>query len=128
MRGLLDTHALLWFIGGDERLGAEARRFIEDGSNEILVSSCSLWEIAIKHSLGKLQLETSFAELFPVELERNAMAVLGIGTDHLTRLIELPFHHRDPFDRLLIAQALVEDVPILGSDSMFDAYGVNRMW
>lgn len=128
MRVLLDTHSLLWFLAGDDRLSTLARETIEDGQNDVLASIASLWEIAIKHSLGKLELMRPFPELFPAELHSNAITVLGAEVGHLARLAELPFLHRDPFDRLLIAQALVEDLPVVGVDSAFDPYGTRRIW
>lgn len=128
MRALLDTHSLLWFLAGEERLTRQARETIEDGRNEVLASVATLWEIAIKRSLGKLDLERTFSDLFPAELELNAISILGVEVAHLAKLVEMPFHHRDPFDRLLIAQALVEDLPIVGVDPAFDAYGVRRIW
>lgn len=113
MRVLLDTHALLWFITDDARLGRAAKAAIEAPDAEVLVSVASLWEIAIKHALGKLPLARSFADTFPAQLEENAFGLLPIETAHLARLVDLPPHHRDPFDRLIVAQALVEGVPIL---------------
>lgn len=128
MRALLDTHALLWFITDDARLGGRARSVIEAPESDVLVSVASLWEIAIKHALGRLPLARPFAETFPAQLDANASARLPIGTDHLARLVGLPFHHRDPFDRLVIAQALVEGVPVLTRDRAFGAYPVDTVW
>ncbi len=128
MRVLLDTHALLWFITDDGRLGTRARSVIEEAETDVLVSAASLWEVAIKHALGKLPLARPFADTFPAQLDANVFAVLPIGTAHLARLIDLPFHHRDPFDRLLIAQALVEGLPILTRDAAFAAYPVDVVW
>jgi PIN domain nuclease of toxin-antitoxin system len=128
MRALLDTHSLIWFLEGDERLSSPARELIEDGDNAILASIVSLWEIAIKHSMGKLELRRPFAELFPAELEQNAIEVLGVEFLDVARVVTLPFHHRDPFDRLLVAQALEKDLPVVGVDAVFDAYGVERIW
>jgi PIN domain nuclease of toxin-antitoxin system len=128
MRAILDTHALLWFLAGDDRLSARARRLVEDGSNEMLVSVASLWEIAVKHSLGKLDLAGSFEQVIPGQLEANGLAVLHLATSHVARVATLPFHHRDPFDRMLIAQALVEGLPIVGVDTAFDPYGTERIW
>jgi PIN domain nuclease of toxin-antitoxin system len=93
-----------------------------------LASVASLWEVAIKHSLGKLHLSQSFEELFPHHPSVNSIVLLAIRLDHLTRIVSLPFHHRDPFDRLLVAQALVEEIPILSGDDAFDDYGVERIW
>ena len=128
MRVLLDTHTLLWFLAGDERLSLRGRQIIGDPTADLLFSVASLWEIAVKHSLGKLPLARPFAETFPAQLDANAFATLPIRTDHLARLVDLPLHHRDPFDRLIIAQALAEGVPVLTRDRAFDAYAVDVIW
>lgn len=128
MRALADTHTFLWYIAGNERLGSEARAVISDSANQILFSAASLWEIAIKVSLGKLALDEPYDKLVPAQLELNSIDVLPIGFDHLATLISLPFHHRDPFDRLIAAQALSLSVPVLSTDGAFDAYGVLRIW
>lgn len=128
MRFLLDTHTFLWFIGGDERLSATARQLIADIEHELFLSTVSLWEIALKTGLGKLTLRKSFDELFPSELKANEITVLAIDIDALSHLINLPFHHRAPFDRLLIAQAIARQLPIIGKDSAFKAYAVDLIW
>lgn len=127
-RALLDTHTFIWFIGGSERLSSAARALIEARENEMLVSVASLWEIAIKHGLGKLELARPFAELIPDELERQQIGVLNIGVPHLAELVGLPMHHRDPFDRLIVAQARSEALPVISVDPALDAYGVERLW
>lgn len=127
-RALLDTHSFLWFISGNERLSRPARTLIEARENPMLVSMASLWEIAIKHGLGKLSLERPFVELIPEQLERQRIGVLGIEFTHLAELTRLPLHHRDPFDRLLVAQARAEGLPIISVDDALDAYGVQRIW
>ena len=128
MRYLLDTHSLIWFIEGDAKLSVRARQLIDDEANELFVSVASLWEMAIKFSIGKLNLGRPFAELFPEQLVDNSIEMLGVTVDHLWAVCELPFHHRDPFDRLLIAQAVVERLPIVSADVIFDRYGVRREW
>lgn len=128
MRFLLDTHSLLWFLSGDASLSQRARRIIENPDDVILVSIASLWEIAIKHSLGKLKLAQPFDELFPHQLSINSISLLDIQLRHLARISNLEFHHRDPFDRLLAAQSLSEEIPILSSDEALDAYGLERIW
>ncbi len=128
MRYLLDTHTLLWFIAEDKELSDRARRLILDSSSEILISIASLWEIAIKINIGKLVLDKPFNQLFPDELDSHGIDILDITMDHFMQVTTLPLHHRDPFDRLIIAQALVEGMPIIGVDSAFDAYGVSREW
>ena len=128
MRFLLDTHSLLWFLAGDTSLSQRARRIIENPDDVILVSIASLWEIAIKHSLGKLKLAQPFNELFPHQLSINSISLLDIQLRHVARISNLEFHHRDPFDRLLAAQSLSEEIPILSSDEALDAYGLERIW
>jgi PIN domain nuclease of toxin-antitoxin system len=128
MRLLLDTHAFLWFISGDEHLSAQARGLIEDETNDVVLSVASRWEMAIKVSLGKLNLSSPFESLIPEQLASNAIDVLPIIFAHTARVAMLPFHHRDPFDRLLIAQSLVERMPLVSNEALFDAYGVQRVW
>ena len=128
VRYLLDTHTLLWFITEDKELSSRARRLILDASSEILLSIASLWEIAIKVNIGKLDLEKPFEQLFPRELHLHKIEVLDITIDALLQLTTLPLHHRDPFDRLIIAQALDEEIPIISVDTRFDSYGVSREW
>jgi PIN domain nuclease of toxin-antitoxin system len=128
MRLLLDTHAFLWFIMGDGRLSSTARSAIETPDDEKLLSAGSLWEIAIKVSLGKLTLAEPFSQIIPRELVRNGFQVLPLNVAHPSVVAALPFHHRDPFDRLLFAQAQVESLPVVTSDSNFDAYGIKRIW
>lgn len=119
MRLLLDTNALLWVVAGDRRLGAQARADVESAAG-LVVSVATLWEIAIKVSLGKL----GALPTLPTVLERAAVQRLGIEDAHLVRLQELPWEHRDPFDRLLIAQALAEGLTVLTADPAFAGYGV----
>ncbi len=128
MRVLLDTHAFLWFIMGDARLSATARGLIEDATNERLVSAASLWEIAVKVSIGKLTLTEPFEVIIPRELSQNGFQILSITVAHLTILCSLPFHHRDPFDRLLVAQAMSDKMPLVSIDGVVDAYPVTRLW
>src|SRR5262245_47889835 len=107
---------------GDERLGEQADGILENIENEVLLSLASLWEIAIKTSLGKLHLKRPFAELIPRQLVSNEIGLLPIELKHLVVVSDLPFHHRDPFDRLLIAQAISEGIPILTADPAFRDY------
>ncbi|MCW5968995.1 MAG: type II toxin-antitoxin system VapC family toxin [Blastocatellales bacterium] len=128
MRVLLDTHAFLWFIANDSQLSGRSRAILEDGENELLLSGASLWEIAIKISIGKLQLGGSFDSFIPQHLAINRIALLDISLQHLTAVSEMPRHHRDPFDRLIIAQAMTEQMPVISIDDKFDLYPIRRVW
>ncbi len=128
MRLLLDTHTFLWFIMGNSNLSVNARALIEDTANERLLSVASLWEIAIKLSVGKLKLTAPFDVLIPQQLGLNGIELLNIKMEHAAVVAGLTFHHRDPFDRLLIAQAMAETIPIMSIDTAFDAYPVTRLW
>ncbi|HEV2149240.1 MAG TPA: type II toxin-antitoxin system VapC family toxin [Longimicrobiaceae bacterium] len=127
-RFLLDTHTFVWFIGADPRLSAQARAVVEEPESELFLSVASLWEIAIKFSLGKLALARPFAEFIPEQLERQSIGVLGVEIPDLAVVSKLPLHYRDPFDRLIIAQASTRELPIVGVDETFDLYGVVRIW
>ena len=128
MRLLLDTHTFLWFIGGDVTLSPYARQLIEDRTNERLLSIASLWEMAIKVSLGRLTVPLPFTALVAEHVYGNAIALFGILPSHLDVLLTLPFYHKDPFDRLIIAQGQAENIPILSRDSVFDDYAIQRLW
>lgn len=128
MKLLLDTHIFVWFIAGNLKLSLTARTLIEDLANTKFVSVASLWEIAIKYSLGKLDLTDEFDVLIPKQIEINGFEILPIETVHLSKLISLPFHHRDPFDRLLIAQSISENMQIISVDEIFDSYTNARLW
>jgi PIN domain nuclease of toxin-antitoxin system len=128
MNLLLDTQALLWYLRDDPNLSPVARVAIEDPGNLKFVSLVSGWEIAIKNALGKLGLPLPFKELFPGHIEDQGFQLLLIQPRHLHQLLDLPRHHGDPFDRLLIAQALSEDFSVVSIDAAFDPYGVRRIW
>ena len=128
MKLLLDTHAFLWFVMGDARLSKTARAVIEDPANDKVVSAASHWEVAIKAATGKLTLAEPFHILVPREISSNGFDILPIGLAHSSAVVNLPFHHLDPFDRMLIAQAIVEQLPIITADAQFDAYGITRVW
>ena len=128
MRLLLDTHSFLWFVSGNPQISSSARMLIEDVSNQPFLSVASLWEMAIKMSLGKLSLGQPFETLIPQQLSLNGIALLGITISHTAVVAGLPFHHRDPFDRLLVAQAMTEQMSIVSRDTAFDAYAVTRLW
>lgn len=131
MNLLSDTHTFPWFVGGSSQLSLTARQLIEDPKNTNWLSIASLWEMAIKFSLGKLEQlasEKPFAEHIADLLAENAYQVLSIRQSHVTHVVKLPFHHRDPFDRLLVAQSQIEAMPILSADRLLDPYGIQRLW
>jgi PIN domain nuclease of toxin-antitoxin system len=128
MTYLLDTHTFLWFINGDAQLSSTAQSLIEDSTNIIVLSVASLWEMAIKSSLGKLAVPSPFTAFIDEQLSLNNFALLNITTTHTGIVATLPFHHRDPFDRLIIAQSQSEGFPIIGADAVFDDYGIQRLW
>lgn len=127
MKLLLDTHTFLWFVNDDKRLSKRATELLES-EHDTLVSFVSLWEIAIKYSLGKLELPAPYEEFVAQQIVVNEIDILPIQIAHLTVISHLSFHHRDPFDRLLIAQSMVEKMPIISADSIFDAYQIERLW
>ena len=129
MKYLLDTSSFLWFVNDDRQLSADARELIEDPGIEIHLSLVSIWEIAIKSTLGRgLELPRPFTQFIDVVLENYEFIVLQISISHFKQVAALPLHHRDPFDRLLIAQSQVENIPVITSDSTFDQYALQRVW
>ncbi len=127
MKYLLDTHALLWFLNNDKQLKPSTLAIIEN-ADVLYVSVASLWEIAIKYSLGKLSLAKPFKEIFPYELINNDIEMLPIEVKHIYQLNDLAFHHNDPFDRIMIAQAMVEDLAVISKDAFFTSYDVKCVW
>lgn len=127
-RVLLDTHAYLWFVGNDPRLSVKARDVIEDGGTVPFLSIAAVWEMAIKVSIGKLTPHVPFTVLIADQLARNDIILLDITVPHTLHVAQLPMLHRDPFDRMLIAQAMVEQIPIISADAAFDAYPITRIW
>lgn len=128
MRLLLDSHAFLWFCEGNGALSGTARAAIEDSANEKWVSHATAWEVAIKTSLGKLRLLVPYQDLFPGAVQANGFGVLPSDFRHYRELLNLPRHHGDPFDRLLIAQAQVEALTVVSCDPHFRPYGVALLW
>jgi len=128
MRVLLDTHTFLWWIGDDPRLSPLARDVIGDGGNVVYLSAASGWEIAIKARLGKLQLPGALASFIADQLAANAFDSLPVQMSHALHVHTLPPHHRDPFDRLLVAQAQMENIPILTADPQIGRYTVQVIW
>lgn len=128
MRLLLDTHTFIWYVTDNPRLSANVKLLIEDENNEKLVSMASIWEMAIKHSIGRLNFSLPFMEFVRQQLSVSNIGLLEINLDHIEVVASLPLHHRDPFDRLIIAQSIVEQIPILSVDAIFDAYAIARLW
>lgn len=128
MRYLIDTHTLLWFVNDDPQLPISMRELMENEETDLFISVGSIWEMAIKFSIGKLKLPSSFDAYVRRHIDDNYILVLQIDVSHLTYVTTMPFHHRDPFDRLIIAQSLVEHLPIISADEIFDGYGVSRVW
>jgi len=125
---ILDTHALLWMSLDDSQLSDNARDLIADLENELWLSPASFWEIAIKISMQKYELSEPLDVFVNRELVSNDISVLPISTQHAQAVSTMPFHHKDPFDRMMIAQAKVEEMGIVSKDGKFDAYGVQRLW
>ena len=128
MRVLLDTHVLLWWVEGDRPLPARARAALADPENECLISLVSAWELAIKAGLGKLRLALPVKRYVVEHAAANGFRMLDIRMAHIGRVETLAPHHGDPFDRLLIAQAIEEKLPIVSADPVFRKYGVKRVW
>jgi PIN domain nuclease of toxin-antitoxin system len=128
MRLLIDAHTFLWFVWDDLQLGTNARALIVNPTNQKLISTVTYWEIAIKVSIGKLDLGEPYRAFMHREINRNNFDILPVSVDHAAAVSLLPFHHRDPFDRMLVAQAIVEQIPIVSGDPAFDAYSITRLW
>jgi PIN domain nuclease of toxin-antitoxin system len=121
---LLDTQTFLWYIMGDARLPQRLRSYIEDPSNPYRISIASLWELSIKDSIGKLRLDISFHEPIHEYVIPSGLTILPVSIDHLLALRKLPHHHRDPFDRIIIAQSIAENLTVVTTDSQFDKYSI----
>ena len=128
MNLLLDTHILIWLIDGSEKLNKTARHAIEDESNSLYLSIASLWEITIKTSLGKLELGIPLEQITTNFILPSGFKILPIHFSHLLVLKDLPFHHRDPFDRMLISQAISESLTLVSEDRAFGDYTVKTLW
>lgn len=126
MRILLDTHAVVWYLDGNEKLLPNHRHLIVDSRNDVLVSTATLWELAIEISIGRLETPRSLSDILAT-LQKQGFEVLPIMPGHTLQVTALPFHHRDPFDRMLIAQALVEHLSVITYDSAFKSYGVKLL-
>ncbi len=128
MRLLLDTHAFLWLVSGDERLSETARGVFLDRDNEAFLSAASFWEIGIKVSLDKLELAPQWPQAFREEMNTSSIGWLPVEMTHCVALSRLPFHHRDPFDRMLVAQAQTDGLDLVSNDRILHGYGVNVIW
>jgi PIN domain nuclease of toxin-antitoxin system len=128
MRHLIDTHAIIWYVDQDHLLSGTAHAAITDPANEILLSAAAVWEIAIKVGLGKLNLSLPYRQWMAKAIADLGLSLLPITVEYADVQAGLPKHHGDPFDRLMIAQAIVEGVSIISSDPQLDAYGVMRIW
>ncbi|MGH2944798.1 MAG: type II toxin-antitoxin system VapC family toxin [Solirubrobacteraceae bacterium] len=124
MKLLLDTHAALWFLSGSEHLGKSAQRHLTDDANRVLLSAAVVWEVAIKRSLGKLVVPEEYLSL----LLGAGVQPLPVSTDHAAAVEGLPRHHRDPFDRMLVAQASIEGAALVSGDAAMRPYGVTLIW
>ncbi len=128
MNLLLDTHTFIWLANEPELLSQEAHDLIADTSNTIILSAVSSWEMQIKVQIGKLDLGKNLAEIIAEQQEQNSIVILPVALAHTLKIADLPLHHKDPFDRLLIAQALVEDMTILSKDAAFKNYDAKVVW
>ncbi len=128
MKLLLDTHTFLWWISDSDRLSRKARSLISSGANEIFFSAVSAWEIAVKAELGRITLPSDPEKFVPQHITQNAFQVLPVQLRHALRVFSLPSVHRDPFDRMLVAQAEAEKMPLLTGDSRFHGYSIKVIW
>lgn len=128
MRLLLDTHSFLWFASGNDKLSPKAKEVIADTDNDAYLSTASLWEMAIKINIGKLRLPKPLGVLIPEQIRKNEFKVLRSEVAHFETYTNLPLHHRDPFDRMIIAQAKVEDLLVVGKDEKFENYDIKLLW
>ena len=128
MRLLLDTHTFLWWDGEPSKLSARALAACQEPANTLVLSTASAWEMQIKQQLGKLKLSLSLREIITAQQQSNGLEVLPIQLEHVLRLEALPAHHKDPFDRLLNAQAVAEDMPLVSADPNLAQYPVQLLW
>lgn len=128
MKVLLDTHSLIWFFSGHPNLSNRGRQIMDDVNHQKLISLASVWEMGIKQSKGKLSLSLPLEDYINDKIKLEDFDLLPIKLNHLALISTLPFHHNDPFDSLLIAQGITENIPILSRDIAFDSYSVQRLW
>jgi PIN domain nuclease of toxin-antitoxin system len=125
---LIDTHTFIWYVTDDSKLSNQVIKLINDENNQIFLSIASIWEIGIKQSLGKLNFNLPLEMFVTQQMSLNDFSLLDIKISHISTVSQLPLHHRDPFDRIWIAQAIAENIPILSADAIFDTYPVQRLW
>ncbi len=128
MKFIADTHAFIWFVTDSPQLSAQAKKLFESPESERFLSMASIWEIAVKTNLGKLSFDKPLEQFLPEQIVLNYIRLLDVSLSHALRIANLPLHHRDPFDRMIVAQSLTENLPILSNDNALDAYGVKRIW
>jgi PIN domain nuclease of toxin-antitoxin system len=128
VRVLIDTHVFIWWTSDVKMLSSQVCDLLLDPNTEVVLSVVSVWEMQIKLSLGKLQFKTTLQELVQDEINQNRIEILPLSLSHIYALKDLPQHHRDPFDRILIAQSMESGLPIVSIDEKFDAYGIDRIW
>ncbi|MEA5507141.1 type II toxin-antitoxin system VapC family toxin [Halotia wernerae UHCC 0503] len=128
MKLLLDTHVLIWWSSSSEKLSLNVYNLIVDPNNTLLFSIASIWEMQIKLQSSKLSLNSALPNLIERQQQVNKLQILPIELSHIYALEDLPSHHRDPFDRILIAQSIIENIPLLSIDMVFDSYPVQRIW
>ncbi len=125
---LLDTHAAIWYLLDDPTLSSVARKAIGDEPRQVYISPASFWEMAIKIKLGAYTLKAPFDLFWNNAVSTGGLTMLPIAIAHAAKLIELPLHHRDPFDRMLVAQSIVEGIPVVSCDAVLDRYNIQRIW
>ena len=128
MKYLIETHTLIWIVTNNSKLSDKARSLYLDSDNDIYFSMASIWEMAIKISIKKMSIQTSLINFINDDIVGNNIKILNINIPHICYLEKLPFHHRDPFDRLILSQGITESIPVISSDKKFDLYPVNRIW
>lgn len=128
MKLLLDTHVFLWLRNGSQKISPRALTACQSRENILYLSIASIWEIQIKHQLGKLQLSVSLEEMLEQQCRDNGLQLLAVETKHILALYQLPLHHQDPFDRILIAQAISEEAYLVSADNWFKEYQVKLLW
>jgi len=125
---LIDTHTLLWSAGNSPRLSSKVKKIYLNPNNDIYLSLASIWELSIKIGLNKINLSIPLKKFVDIHILGNNIEILNINLNHIYRIEKLPLHHRDPFDRLIISQAIEENLPIIGNDKIFDNYKIKRIW